>query len=218
MTQASVDWAEVCGVVGPCTRPGGTGLTERALACCDLGPEARVADIGCGAGGSLEHLGRSRDYRLVGIDPSPIQLELAGARLGSSHLVQGRAEALPFQTESFDALLCECVLSVVDDRHSALGEFARVLKQGGYLLLSDVFAETTESKAFLSRRSLDGALRDLGFTVLLWEEHRKVLREFIARTILAGKPLPYSGCKGGPAGRDISYFLLTARKEKRGLG
>ena len=46
-------------------------------------------------------------------------------------------EALPFQNDTFDGVLSECVLSTTD-RAVVLGELARVLRPGGLLLLTDV--------------------------------------------------------------------------------
>lgn len=195
------DWSATSAVVGPCIRPGGVALTERAVEICNLAPGSRIADIGCGAGGTLEHLQRTGLYRLVGLDCSETLLGLAASRLASGGLVQGRAEALPFREASFDAILCECVLSIVQDRSAAIREFARVLKDDGCLIVSDVFDRSKQSQ-------LQETVTELGFSILLSEENHRVLKEFAARLILAGKPFPRtSGC-------GLSYFLLVARKPK----
>ncbi len=195
------DWPETSRIVGPCIRPGGVALTERAIEICNLAPGSRIADIGCGAGGTLEHLQRTGFYHLVGLDCSDTLLGLAASRLGSGGLVQGRAEALPFRDQSFDALLCECVLSIVEDRVAALQEFARVLKDDGCLILSDVFDGSKQSL-------IQETVTELGFSILLLEENQRVLKEFAARLILAGKPVPHS------SGCGLSYHLLVARKSK----
>ena len=63
-----------------------------------------------------------------------------------------------------------------------------------------------------------GPLTRLGFSLLLWEEHERLLKEFVARMILAGERLPDPwGCRQGQEKRkanrpQISYFLLVARK------
>jgi SAM-dependent methyltransferase len=227
----SFNWPEIRRIVGPCIRPGGALLTERALEICSLPPGSRIADIGCGAGGTLEHLERTGVYRLIGVDCSETLLGEAAPRLRSGELVQGRAEALPFKKASFDALFCECVLSIVDDRITALHEFARVLKEGGFLIVSDLFGQAGlgrgrsdgesqgfQTKGVLAKDDLLDLLSRLGFSILLWEEHERLLKEFVARLILAGErlPDPWGGRKGqdekkkGRSG--ISYFLLVARK------
>jgi len=210
-------------------RPGGTALTQRALDICTLPPGSFVADIGCGAGGTLEYLQRYGLHQLVGIDPSDDMLLEALPQTSSGQLIRGRAETLPFRDTSFDALFCECVLSILGDKVTAVRESARVLKHGGYLVLSDVFdsGPTGESSAppeapvargFLSKERLFAMLSQLGFSVLLWEEHDRFFREFVARMILAGECLPGLGCgQEGPQRKEttrrrISYFLLVARK------
>jgi len=206
-------------------------LTERALEFCSLRPGSLIADIGCGAGGSLEGLERTGVYRSVGLDYSTTLLEEAVSRLASKQLVRGRAETLPFKNALFDALLCECVLSVLGDKIGALQECARVLCEGGVLILSDVFAKSNPDRgqpgadsqgprrrAPLAKEDLLGLLERLGLSLLLWEEHEMLLKEFAARMILAGVRLPdawsrrqgQDGEKTDRAG--LSYFLLVARK------
>ena len=243
---SSFNWHDICGVAEvddkrsfsskfgkrPVSlRPGGTLLTERALRVCSLHAGSRVLDIGCGTGETVDLLERAGVLRPVGLDPTGALLEEAHARLASTQLVRGRAEALPFKDLLFDALFCECVLSILEDGMGALRGYARVLRQGGFLILSDVFTRNGQAlgrpghgsqllptKAPLVKEGLLGLLEGLGFTLLLWEEHERLLKEFAARMILAGLRLPDSWCfgqgwktrKGDGAG--LSYFLLVALK------
>jgi arsenite methyltransferase len=227
----SFNWPEIRRIAGPCIRPGGPALTERALEFCSLPPGSRVADIGCGAGGTIEHLQRAGVYHSVGLDYSEALLGEAVPRLGFEGIVRGRAETLPFKKGSFDALFCECVLSILSDRITALREFARVLKEGGFLIVSDVFGQggpgrgqpETRSQGLttiglLAKEDLAGVLTKFGFSLLLWEEHERLLKEFVAWMILAGERLPAPwGCrqeqeKWKSKRLQISYFLLVARK------
>ena len=225
----SFNWHEVRAVARTSMRPGGVNLTRRALDFCSLPVGSLVADIGCGAGDTLGHL--AAFYRPVGVDCSAKLLEEAHGRLMSAQLLRGLAEALPFKGLLFDALFCECVLSILKDGVKALHECARVLREGGFLILSDVFARNghpwerpeDNRRRFPLRppfvkQDLLGFLEGLGFSVLLWEEHERLLKEFVARMILAGIRPPDSwGCrmawgteKKGRAG--LSYFLLVGRK------
>ncbi len=231
------NWPEIRRIAGPCIRPGGPVLTERALAFCDLPPGSRVADIGCGGGETLEHLERTGVYRPVGLDCSEPLLGEVVPRLESGRLIRGLAETLPFKKGAFDALFCECVLSILSDRTRALGEFARVLKDGGFLIVSDVFgrgmpgqgqrearSEGLPTKGLLTKEDLLRLLTRLGFSLLLWEEHQGFLKEFVARMILAGVRLPYPwACGQGEERKNadyagISYFLLVAGRGRFSVG
>jgi arsenite methyltransferase len=217
----------------PCMRPGGCVLTEKALEICGLPPGSLIADIGCGAGETLELLGKTGLYHAVGVDYSEILLQEATPRLVSGHIVQASADSLPFKQKVFDAVFCECVLSVLPDRRRALLEFAGVLKQGGFLILSDVFArdcpgpgspenrsQETWGKGFILKEELLSFLTGLGFSMLLWEDHERFLKEFAASMILAGERFPEPwGCFQLPEGKrpcrtGISYFLLVAMKQE----
>lgn len=223
MNNTTFNWSDIGRVVGPCIRPGGPVLTDRALEICSLPAGSLVADIGCGTGGTLQHLEQTGLYRLAGLDLSETLLREAAARLETARLIQGRADAIPFSNDTFDALFCECVLSILDDKPAALDEFARVVKTGGYLVLSDVFSKSGrgtagEADGLLVREDLLESLAGRGFTLLLWETHDRLLKEFAVRMILAGECLPDTwGCCQGQkekmtAQRGLSYFLLVARK------
>jgi ubiquinone/menaquinone biosynthesis C-methylase UbiE len=45
---------------------------------------------------------------------------------------------LPFDAESFDAILCECAFCTFPDKRTAAAEFFRVLKSGGRVGISDL--------------------------------------------------------------------------------
>jgi len=227
----SFNWQEIYNTAGPNMRPGGSVLTERALEICNLPTGSLVADIGCGGGGTLEYLMQAGLSQTIGLDYSEALLGEAASSVSRERLIRGCAEMLPFKEGSFDALFCECVVSILADRLGVLCELERVLKKGGYLIVSDVFnqddsdrgkAEIASQKILidgvLTKKFLLGVLNGLGFSLLLWEEYERLLREFVARMILAGQCLPElwrhrQGMNGKKADRPkISYFLLVARK------
>ncbi|MDD5177557.1 MAG: methyltransferase domain-containing protein [Sterolibacterium sp.] len=225
----SPNWQKISRIVGPCIRPGGHLLTERALELCSIPPGSRIADIGCGAGGTLEYLERTGDYSLVGLDCSESLLRNATTRLKTGCLIQSRAELLPFKQGAFDALFCECVLSTLVDRTTALGEFARVIDGNGFLIVSDVLAQDhpgqtglggesqcISTNGFLAKSEILELLKRFGFSIFLWEEHERLAKEFAARMILAGAGLPDGwGCGPKQNGKNpvrLIYFLLLARK------
>jgi len=135
--------------------------------------DARVLEVGCGTGHWLEHL-RPRVVYAFGLDPSTPMLARA-----SGERVRARAEALPFDAETFDVVLLVNALHHVGDKEGALVEARRVLAPGGFLLtigldphegsdrwyVYDWFAETLalDRERFPSTEWIRAAAGDAGF-------------------------------------------------------
>lgn len=125
-----------------------------------------VLDAGTGTGSMLELLS-PHVKRAVGIDVSPEMLAIARDRLDRAHITHaqvrlGDTYRLPFPTgneiSGFDAVLFHQVLHYLDDPQAAVIEAARVLRNGGRLLIADFAPHTLE---FLRD---DYAHRRLGFS------------------------------------------------------
>lgn len=99
----------------------------------------RVLDVAVGTGRNLPHY--SSRTTLTGIDLSPAMLSIARQRatdLGRDiELMQGDAEHLPFDDDSFDSVVCAISLCSIPNPVAAIGEMKRVLLPGGRLLLID---------------------------------------------------------------------------------
>ena len=94
----------------------------------------RVLEIGIGTGFSLPYY--RQDDEVIGIEPDPHMLKQARKRLTKLGLTNvelrpGRAEALPFEDSSFDAVVSSLVLCTVRDVPRSLAEAKRVLKPDG---------------------------------------------------------------------------------------
>ncbi|WP_131830883.1 class I SAM-dependent methyltransferase, partial [Mycobacteroides abscessus] len=50
----------------------------------------------------------------------------------------GDAESIPFPDNTFDAIVCECALCLFPDKARAAAEFARVLRPGGRVGITDI--------------------------------------------------------------------------------
>jgi SAM-dependent methyltransferase len=94
----------------------------------------RVLDVGCGEGQVARRVARS-GAEVVGIDPAWSQVRTARERGAGPRFARARAEALPFRTDGFDAVLVCAALEHVDDFEIALAEVARVLEPGGRFVL-----------------------------------------------------------------------------------
>ncbi|HTG83025.1 MAG TPA: class I SAM-dependent methyltransferase, partial [Geobacteraceae bacterium] len=126
-------------VAGATIRPGGLTLTERGVAFCRFPSGARLLDVGCGAGATVEYLRSRYGFAAAGVDISRLLIAEGLVRDPALPLVEAEAEALPVEDGVLDGVLCECVLSLVGEPLRALREFRRVLRPGGHLILSDMY-------------------------------------------------------------------------------
>lgn len=206
-------------------RPGGLALTRRAVHCAGFAAGQRILDLGCGSGAGSKIL-RRHGCHSIGLDAASTALA-TGRDRARRDLVAGSAHRLPFAAASFDGILAECSLSLVEPRHEALAEFHRVLRPTGRLAITDLFArhpgpadDTPPAclRGLLRRDEIIAGLSQAGFQVERWEDHSAVLKVFIARLIFASESTPTLwATDAGPlnaalAGRRPGYFLLIAAK------
>jgi SAM-dependent methyltransferase len=97
-----------------------------------------VLDVACGTGvlarTAAERVGP--DGSVTGLDINPAMLAVAARHAPEIEWRQGAAEALPFDDESYDAVVSQFGLMFFADRRAALQEMLRVLIPGGRLAVA----------------------------------------------------------------------------------
>lgn len=95
-------------------------------------PDARVLDVGCGPGVLTAELVKIRGGEKVGaIDPMPAFVAATAAAFPDVDVHGGRAEALPFDDDSFAATLAQLVVHFMADPAAGVREMVRVTAPGG---------------------------------------------------------------------------------------
>lgn len=201
-------------ISGGAWRVGGLELTQHGLKLCAFTAGMRVLDVGCGAGATLE-LMHAQGLRAVGLDIAP--------HYSHGPVMRAHAAQIPLAAACLGGIVCECVLSLMQDAGATLSGFARVLRDGGLLLLSDLFVHDSAPAPHLrpaaeacvkgrscidgalERSSLERSLTHAGFCIEHFEDHTALLRPLAAQLVWHG--LSCAG-QGG-----LGYGLWIARKK-----
>jgi len=131
-------------VLGESYHPGGLTLTRRLAEVLALRPGQRVVDVAAGPGATARLLAAEHGVTVDGVDlgePTVERARLAAEDAGLSASVRfhlGDAERLPLPAGAFDAVVCECAFCTFPDKAAAAAEFARVLRPGGRVGITDV--------------------------------------------------------------------------------
>ncbi len=119
----------------------------------DIKEGDKVADVGCGFGGTIELMNQEfKNIEFSGLNIDPRQIAVARKRVKADNdnkieFITGDACNLPFDDESIDALTAvECIFHF-PDREKFISEVSRVLKPGGKFAYSD-FVPVKESGKF----------------------------------------------------------------------
>ncbi len=200
---------------GKTLRPGGLTLTNRALSLTSFPKHGRILDVGCGLGATVEYLNNVHHFKGYGVDISAKQLSQAPSEL---KLSLANADCLPFPDDSFDGIICECVLSLLPDISKTIGEFKRILNSTGTLIITDIYQRGQNSSGLISGscatnplniKKLENAISNHQLHTIIKEDHSKLLAELAARLIFTGEKsiIPKGNCCSKPG-----YMLLIAKQ------
>jgi arsenite methyltransferase len=136
-------------------------VKARYYGCGLVTPEAvegcNILDLGSGAGQDAYVLAQlvGEQGSVIGVDATPAQLEVANRNLdwhqdkfgytkGNVRFIEGdieRLETLDLAPGSFDVIVSNCVINLVADKAAVFRAAHKLLKPGGELYFSDVYAD-----------------------------------------------------------------------------
>jgi SAM-dependent methyltransferase len=110
----------------------------RVADAAEIRPGQRVLDVACGTGVLARTVAErvGPDGSVVGLDLNSGMLAVARRKAQAIEWRPGRAEALPFDGASFDAVVSQFGLMFFEDRQAALREMLRVLRPGGRIAVA----------------------------------------------------------------------------------
>ncbi|MGP3924747.1 methyltransferase domain-containing protein [Streptomyces sp. 8N616] len=134
-------------LLGDSYHPGGMALTRRLADALGIAAGDRVLDVASGRGTTALLLADAYGAGVDGVDYSAANTALAQGAAEAAGLADrlafttGDAERLPYPDAVFNAAVCECALCTFPDKDRAAAEFARVLRPGGRVGITDVTAD-----------------------------------------------------------------------------
>lgn len=173
--------------------PGGEVQTLQLLEHIELKRGMKALDLGAGEGETVRIL-KSFGLNAHGVDLFP----------RGSDVQEGDFLNLKYASDSVDLCISQCAFFVSQDQPKAIAECWRVLKKGGYLLVSD-----------LDPGDLAEIMERTGFTILQKEDQTALWREYYIEAIWNDSFCceDYKLLQQEYKGRKIRYTMVIGRKE-----
>ena len=173
--------------------PGGEEQTIHLLKSIELKKGMKALDLGAGEGETVRIM-KAFGLNVQGVDLAP----------RSSEVQQGDFLTLQYAADSMDLCISQCAFFVSRDQKNALSECWRVLKKGGFLLLSD-----------LDIGNLSEMAEQTGFTILRQEDQTLLWREYYLEAIWNDSFCceEYKILQKEYKGKKLRYTMVVGRKE-----
>jgi len=111
-------------------------------------PGENILDLGCGRGSETIQaaIEAGPDGKAIGLDITQEMIDVAlynaeGIGVSNAWFIKGDIENLPFDKETFDAVISNCVINHAKSKIKVYGEIFRVLKPRGRFVISDAVSK-----------------------------------------------------------------------------
>lgn len=210
-------------------------VKARYFGCGLVVPQAiegsRILDLGSGSGQDAYVLAQlvGEAGSVVGVDATSAQLAVATEHLDwhrerfgytreNVRFIEGdieRLDALGLEPQSFDVIVSNCVINLVTDKHAVFSAAHRLLKPGGELYFSDVYADRRVPAHLLDDPVLHGeCLSGASY----WGDFLKVAKEagFTDPRLCTDRPLAINDAPIAEMLGGIAFFSAIYRLFKLG--
>jgi len=134
--------------------PGGLDTTNELAQLCNIEKDSFVLDVASGTGESACFLAEKLGAQVIGIDASEYMIERARGKAKQRDLnvefKNGDAHNLPFPNDTFDAVISECTVCLLN-KEKVIQEMLRVVKPDGYVGIHDICWKEDTPERFKQR-------------------------------------------------------------------
>jgi SAM-dependent methyltransferase len=187
---------------------------------------ARILDLGCGAGQDCFVLAQlaGPDGAVVGVDATREQLEVAHrhtewhrARFkfqrSTVEFREGdiaRLDTLDLVAGSFDVIVSNCVINLVEDKAAVFAGARRLLKPGGELYFSDIYADRRVPPALRKDPVLHGECLS---GALYWRDFLDIAKAsgFADPRLVSDRPLAVNDAEIAEKAAPVCFHSATFR-------
>lgn len=186
----------------------------------------RILDLGSGSGRDCYIAGKlvGETGEVVGVDMTDEQLEVAkkhidyhakefGYKNPNVSFVKGNIENLDelcFEPESFDLIISNCVINLVEDKNKVIKDAYNLLKPGGEMYFSDVYSDRRIPKSLKEDQVLWGECLS---GALYWNDFIRASKEagFIDPRVVESKPITIENKELEAKVGLIQFYSVTYR-------
>ncbi len=196
------------------------------LVCPEQLSAASVLDLGCGSGRDVFTLAQlvGESGEVVGVDMTPEQLAIAnqhidyhrekfGFNKANTRFQAGYIEKLnelDLEPESFDVIVSNCVINLSPDKEAVLKQAFELLKVGGEIYFSDVYADRRVPQSLVEDTQLYGECLS---GALYWNDFVNLAKKagFADPRLVHDRPITIENPKLQEKLGQINFFSATYR-------